>query len=183
MEAVCGRCGARFRTYPSAIKRGEGKHCSRACSNPARGRAGSANHNWAGGRYQLGSGYVAINTGIGTYALEHRAVMEGHLGRPLRPDEHVHHRNGIKSDNRLENLEILSVADHARRHAPGRRESRWIEIPCTGCGCALTRLASQVRRNPSPFCSRACYRDSGFQRGIGRRVAGGRQRSADGTWE
>jgi hypothetical protein len=47
-----------------------------------------------------------------------RAVMEAELRRPLRGDEEVHHINRNPTDDRCENLEVLSHREHAQRHRP-----------------------------------------------------------------
>lgn len=73
-------------------------------------------------------GYVRLTVPDGRRILEHRYVMEQHLGRRLLPHEMVHHKNGIKVDNRLENLELTTRAKHLRELHP-----RQFKV-CPTCG-------------------------------------------------
>lgn len=51
---------------------------------------------------------------------EHRYIMEQHLGRKLSRSEVVHHKNGDKRDNRVENLEIMTLSEHTKKHRSGK---------------------------------------------------------------
>jgi hypothetical protein len=132
---TCEQCGKTFAARLSNVARGWGKFCSRECSTQS--QRGSGSTQWNGGRYVSPEGYVMLNLTDRRNVAEHRYVMEQFLGRALSPDEHVHHINGVKTDNRIENLQIVSPSEHMRLHAPGQhRVRRWAfkHDRCIECG-------------------------------------------------
>jgi len=95
------------------------KQC-RTCTGQWRSisQAGEGNPNWKGGRCLAKDGYVRIRTsrpGKHPYQLEHILVWEAANG-PAPKGWHIHHLNGIRHDNRLENLLGISKSDHHKNH-------------------------------------------------------------------
>lgn len=95
----------------------------------------------------------------------HRDVMEKHLGHKLRPDEHVHHINEIKTDNRIENLEVKSARDHAIHHL----QKYPIDKICEVCGGQFT--PHKTKRKRQKTCSVDCSRISMSRNGSKRKLS------------
>lgn len=94
-----------------------------------RGIPKAGRHADATGRYRSkGYAYVYAPDHPDAYGdgfiMEHRLIAGQTLGRRLTSAEHVHHRNGIRHDNRPENLEVLSRSEHARHH-PEKVRAMW----------------------------------------------------------
>ena len=120
----CRSCSSKFNRRSGAIKHW--------------GMARERNPMWKGGHSQQGNGYIQVRIypenyfysmgrnkkgmGDGRYVSEHRLVMAKYLGRCLQEWEIVHHKNGIKSDNRVENLELQDRFDHIRAHGKGYQD-------------------------------------------------------------
>jgi len=101
------------------------------CSSCA--HKGNRAHQWKGGRILDSMGYVNVLVRPNDffypmahksgYIREHRLVMARHLGRCLQPWENVHHKNGIKTDNEIDNLTLTpSIAEHIQMHTKGYQD-------------------------------------------------------------
>lgn len=104
---------------------------------------GPKNHNFKTGKTISPHGYVVLCSkmwGKNHTRYEHRVVMENHLGRSLLRNEIVHHKNGNKLDNRIENLELHSRASHNRKHGKGDL------LKCRKCGKESWFSPAQLRR-------------------------------------
>lgn len=114
-------------------------------------------YNWKGGR-SLTRGYVRIYipehpNNCDGYVFEHRLVMEKHLGKYLNRKEVVHHINGIRNDNRIENLKLLSSnGKHIKLHPREDRGGGEI-IECKIC----KKIFKDYKSNHKKYCGRKCF--------------------------
>jgi hypothetical protein len=123
IKQICMNCNEEYFITQSQVKwakiRGNTRNfCSYKCRNTYKVREN--NNNWKGGKHHTKRGYIKIYipehpNNIYGYCYEHRLVMEKHIGRYLTEHEDVHHINEIKSDNRIENLELLTSSEHSKK--------------------------------------------------------------------
>ena len=107
--AVCAGCGERF-ALPE--KHPRQRFCSQRCGV----KRGAENNRYNGGLCRRGDGRTVIYCRDGSLMMYSRAVMAAGLGRLPDLSEVVHHRNGDVTDDRAENLEVLTRAQHIGLH-------------------------------------------------------------------
>lgn len=121
-ERRCLNCGEIF--LADSLNK-TARFCGLSC-----GVSGKFHPRWRGGKQKYG-GYIYIwqpghpNANGRGYVAEHTLVITEHLGRPLKPNEQVHHINGDKEDNKLENLIALTINKHRKLHEELKRNSLW----------------------------------------------------------
>ena len=125
-DRQCRECGQMFRPLRKASK-----YCSRRCAWANNGGHNKKQESWWKNKQGYIEGRIWLRDGTQVRVKQHRFVAEGILGRPLRPDEDVHHKDGNRANNDPANLKIMCHIDHIRETNSNRLYQRGYRLQLT----------------------------------------------------
>lgn len=155
LDKKCPHCGNIYQVKSQCFLKYR-KFCSKPCAvkfqiknNPREKQFA-----WKGGESIHKSGYIMIRlksnefpNKIGRYVMKHRFIMEEYLGKKISKNQDVHHINGDKQDNRIQNLIVLTKKEHQNSH-----HKKYLPRKCFNC----KNIINNPRKN-TKFCSHKCH--------------------------
>lgn len=183
MKYNCDYCGKEFNIKPSQLKKQKTACCSKQCSNklkeiiykgennPNYNNRGFNNPLFKGEKTMTDDGYILIYMPDHPFSnnsgriREHRYIAEKYLAKEehlilfngiyvLNPNLDVHHKDGDKTNNNIDNLEILTRNEHAKIHQGYKHREFTVVKTCKNCGNDYVVIKS--RDDSSYFCSQEC---------------------------
>jgi len=146
---VCKQCGKDFRVVPNRIN--TAKFCSvKCCCNHRSQLPTGLQPQYKGKKYICTRGYIAIRVNKKTVK-EHRYIMEQHIGRPLKKNEIVHHINGIRNDNRIENLKIMINSEHDKMNMKKNWENKLFYPRKMRLDITIEKINKFIKKGYKPY--------------------------------
>ena len=141
----CKTCCKQFEVTQSLARR---KYCSIQCYRDNR-------------KHKLiNNGYVIVKKND-SWIYQHRYVFAKHIGRELLSKEVIHHIDHDPLNNDIDNLELLSIVDHVRRHHLGLKDdSKYVTKQCPICDVDFNRRKKLIERYKTSYCSAKCHYNS-----------------------
>lgn len=120
----CKPCFIKGKTSRNKIKIADKRVTKETRKKMSNAHIREKNPRWKGGKFQTDANYIYLlnpnhpNCNNMGYVPEHRLIMENHLGRYLTPEELVHHLDGDRTNNKIENLHLFkSIGGHLKYHS------------------------------------------------------------------
>lgn len=135
---ICKNCNLEYEA-----RRESQKYCSKRCmwDNNGKSNKRKKEYWWKNSKGYI-EGRIWIDDTTKIRVKQHRWIMENFIGRKLRSDEIVHHINGIKDDNRIENLEVIDFGEHSKMHNLERTYKKGYKM----------NITDEERKNRSDRC-------------------------------
>jgi endogenous inhibitor of DNA gyrase (YacG/DUF329 family) len=131
INCQCDYCGKNIYVTPFRLNNFKNHFCNNKCHSKWMSENVPCGINsilWKGGKYKAPDGYIYVRFPHGECIAEHRLIMEQYLGRKLTKKEIIHHINGIRDDNRIDNLCIVVSKTHEKHTLVKRCQERIIVL-------------------------------------------------------